>query len=91
MDKILEKKSVTSWLKKLEAYDVYAPVLKDDLCNYELISDKDRAKFELDFLNTVQAPKKLILPQVERLLDFTKNEEGEPEITETLPEIRNTS
>lgn len=90
MDKTLEKKSLTSWLKKLEAYDVYAPVLKDELYNYALISPKERDTFVLDFLNTVQAPKKLILPQVERLLDFVKAEDGSPEITETLPHMNPT-
>ena len=71
MDKILEKKSLANWLKKLNGYDVYAPVLKDDLWNYEIISDGD--KFELDYTNTVQAPKKIIFPQVENMLDFATN------------------
>ncbi len=84
MDKILEKKSLTNWLKKLTGYDVYAPVLKDDLWNYEIISDGDN--LELDYLNTVQAPKKFIFPQVENLLDFGSSDEGTPEITETLPQ-----
>jgi ferredoxin len=84
MDKILAKKSLTQWLKKLDGYDIYAPVPQDDTWNYDRISDPDT--IGLDFLNTVQSPKKIFLPQREVFLEFSRSEDGTPQMSETLPD-----
>jgi len=84
MDKILAKKSLTQWLKKLNSYDIYAPVPQDDTWNYDLIADPDT--IGLDFLNTVQPPKKIFLPQREVFLEFSRSVDGTPQMSETLPD-----
>jgi ferredoxin len=84
MEKILTKKTFSQWVKKLEAYEVYAPVLKDDICNYEVIQDPD--SLNLEHLNTTLAPKRIIFPQKETFLEFNTTAEGTPEIREALPE-----
>lgn len=84
MDKILAKKSLTQWLKKLDGYDLYAPVPQDDTWNYDLIADPDT--IGLDFLNTVQPPKKIFLPQREVFLEFSRSVDGTPQMSETLPD-----
>ncbi len=84
MDKILAKKSLTQWLKKLDGYDIYAPFPQDDTWNYDLVTDP--AKVSLDYLNTAQAPKKIIFPQREVFLEFARTEDGAPQMTETLPD-----
>ncbi|MFP4081187.1 MAG: 4Fe-4S dicluster domain-containing protein [Candidatus Aminicenantes bacterium] len=88
MEKILEKKSLTSWLKELASYDIYAPVKDGDFWKYELIRDPD--EIDLDYLNTVVSPKKIIFPQREVLLEFLSSDEGGPQIKEHLPEEKPT-
>lgn len=84
MDKILTKKSFPKWLAKLSAYRIFAPVLKDDLWNYEVI---DKAEgMTTDFPNAVLSPKNIVFPQRETFLVFGQNEEGNPEIEEHLPD-----
>lgn len=88
MEKILIKKSFPKWLKKLDTYEIYAPMLKDNTWNYELIQDAET--IDLEFSNTVEAPKKIILPQRETLLEFSNSEDGTPEIKATLPDMKPT-
>ncbi|MBM3285623.1 MAG: sulfite reductase [Candidatus Aminicenantes bacterium] len=87
MEKILEKKSLPSWMKKLDSWTVYAP-RKDanDRWNYE-IAGSDAAG--LDFTVTTLAPKALTFPQREILLEFSKTVDGNREtleVKEILPE-----
>ncbi|MBN1223638.1 MAG: sulfite reductase, partial [Candidatus Aminicenantes bacterium] len=63
MEKILIKKSFPKWVKKLNSYKIYAPVFKDDIWSYEAVDNPE--KIELNYPNTVQAPKKIIYPQKE--------------------------
>ncbi len=83
MEKILAKKALSQWLKKLEGYAIYAPTYQDDIWMYDIPSDIDAVK--LDYPNTVQAPKKIIFPQREIFLEFSKHEDGTPEMKEILP------
>lgn len=86
MEKILTKKSLPEWVKKLNSFDIFAPVLNDDLWNYELIADP--TSIDLDYLNTVQSPKKTIFPQRETFMEFCDSEEKGQVVKEVLPEER---
>ena len=66
MEKILQKKSFPKWVEKLDAYEIYAPVKKDNIWSYEIIHTP--GDIELNYTNAVQAPKKIINPQREVFL-----------------------
>jgi ferredoxin len=84
MDKILSKKTFPQWVKKLQAYRIYAPSRDGDVWNYEPVSDPEDV--DLEFLTTTLSPKKIIFPQREIYFEFRKSEEDQPEIDEILPE-----
>ena len=92
MEKILTKKTFPKWVKKLDTYEIYTPILKDNTWSYELIQDAEA--LDLDSLNPnttiVEAPKKIILPQRETLLEFSTAEDGTPKIKASLPEMKPT-
>ena len=83
MEKTLAKKSFPDWVKKLSAYDIHAPAEKDGVWTCEPAA----ALKEIGpgYPNTVQAPKKIVLPQRETLLEFATDDEGQPTVTERLP------
>jgi sulfhydrogenase subunit beta (sulfur reductase) len=41
---------------------------------------------KLEYLNTIQAPKTIVLPQKETFLEFKVSDDGSPELKESLPE-----
>ncbi len=83
MDKILLKKAFPQWVKKLQAYRIYAPSKEGDIWIYEtVIAPED---VDLDFLTTAQAPKKIIFPQREVYFEFKKADGNGPQIKEILP------
>jgi len=84
MDKILAKNNFPQWLKKLDRYRVYAPQFKDDIWNYELITDS--AAVRLEHTMTAVPAKKIVFPQREEYLEFRESEEGGLELKERLPE-----
>jgi sulfhydrogenase subunit beta (sulfur reductase) len=84
MEKILRKKSLPEWLKKLSDYHIYAPVKDGDLWNFALIEDKE--DINLDYSTTVLSPKKIIFPQKEILLEFSTSNDGDLELKDTLSE-----
>lgn len=86
MEKVLSKKALPQWVKKLESYTIYAPQKDGDLWNYEVI--KNSEIIDLDYLNTVLSPKKIIFPQREVLLEFSTSNEEELKVNEVLPEER---
>ena len=67
MEKTLTKKSFPAWVKKLSAYEIYAPVEKGGVWNYEPAADLK--EISPGYPNTVQAPKKIVLPQTGRPSD----------------------
>lgn len=84
MEKILLKRSLPQWVNRLSSYRILAPVKDGDFWNYEVIDDSNSV--DLDYLNTVLSPKKIIFPQREVFLEFNSpNEEGF-EIKEVLPD-----
>lgn len=87
MEKILTKKSFAKWLTKLDSYQLYAPVKKDDFWSYEIVKPDN---VSIDYPNTVLSPKTLIFPQRELYFEFSHSDEGVPEITEILPEEKPT-
>lgn len=84
MEKILNKKSLPRWIKKLDAYQVYAPTRDGDIWNYALIDKPE--DINLDHTNTVLSPKTIIFPQREILMEFATSTEDKLEINETLPQ-----
>jgi ferredoxin len=84
MEKILQKKSFPKWVEKLDAYEIYSPVKKDNTWSYEIINTP--GDIELDYPNAVQAPKKIINPQREVFLEFGRSDDDTLEVTEVLPE-----
>lgn len=84
MEKVLSKKSSPQWVNKLTSYRIYAPVKNGDLWNFEVIENSKIA--DLDYLNTVLPPKKIIFPQREVLLEFSTSNEDVLEVKEVLPD-----
>ena len=84
MDKILLKKAFPQWVKKLQAYRIYAPTKDGDIWTYEAVTTPE--DIDLEFLTTALSPKKIIFPQREVYLEFEKADEDNPEIKEILPE-----
>ena len=84
MENVLLKKAFPQWVKKLESYTIYSPQKDGDLWNYEVI--KNSEIIDLDYLNTVLSPKKIIFPQREVLLEFSTSNEEELKVKEVLPE-----
>jgi ferredoxin len=84
MEKILEKKSLSRWVKKLDAYQVYAPAKDGDVWNYALIEKPE--DLLLDHTNTVLSPKAIVFPQTEILLEFNTSNENELRLNESLPQ-----
>jgi len=84
MEKVLSKKTFPQWVKKLESYTIYAPQKDGDLWNYEVINNSEI--IDLDYLNTVLSPKKIIFPQREVLMEFSTSNEEELKVKEVLPE-----
>jgi len=84
MEKILRKKDLPDWIKKLDGFTIYAPVKDGDLWNFELIANPEN--ISLNQSNTVLSPKKIIFPQREVFLEFSTNNEGQLQVRENLPQ-----
>jgi len=84
MEKILNKNSLSQWLKKLDGYQIYAPEIKDEHWSYEILEKPD--SIHPDHTNTIQAPKKIIFPQREVFFEFNRDKGDVPEIKEILPD-----
>jgi len=84
MEKILTKKALPQWLKKLNAYQIYAPVKKENHWSYEVIDKPESIR--LDHLNTIESPKKIIFPQREVFFEFHSAEGNSLEMKEPASE-----
>jgi sulfhydrogenase subunit beta (sulfur reductase) len=84
MDKILLKKALHQWVKKLHAYRIYAPSKDGDIWTYEALTGSEG--FDPDFRTTALSPKKIIFPQREVYFQFEKKDGDNNSIKETLPE-----
>jgi sulfhydrogenase subunit beta (sulfur reductase) len=84
MDKILLKKAFPQWIKKLQAYRIYAPIKDEDIWTYETVNDPEDV--DLEFLTTALSPKKIIFPQRETYFAFQTKDENDPDIKVILPE-----
>jgi len=89
MEKVLSKKAFPQWVKKLESYTIYSPRKDGDFWNYEVI--KNSEIIDLDYLNTVLSPKKIIFPQREVLLEFGTSNEEELKVKEDYWKRRNST
>lgn len=83
MQKILKIKSFPKWVEDLANYQIYAPVEKNDLWSYEIVTANE---ITIDYPNTVLSPKQITFPQREFFLEFNQNEDGTPGVKELLPE-----
>ena len=84
MEKVLAKKSFPQWVKTLSDYQIFAPVETENLWSYELIENPEQ--INLEYLNTVLSPKKLIFPQREIYLEFSVESEDGLKVEEVLPD-----
>jgi sulfhydrogenase subunit beta (sulfur reductase) len=88
MDKILTKKALAQWRKKLHDSRVFFPHLSGDgRWDYAEASTND--ELNLDVRQTAVPPKKILFPQSEVLTEFDETVEGTEktlELKETLPE-----
>jgi len=88
MEKTLAKKSFPQWIKKLDSWKVYVP-RKDGEGRWDY-AEAQGGEVGLDFLQTTVPPKKILFPQREVFLEFTKTLSGNREtleVNEVLPEI----
>jgi len=75
------KKSFTKkeWAEALEglqsAYKVFVPVKEGDFHNFRVLEDGRKPNF--DFQNTRLSPKSVILPESERMFEYTLDESKE--------------
>jgi sulfhydrogenase subunit beta (sulfur reductase) len=73
MDKIIRKAECGDFLEALKrTYEVFVPVKENGFHGFERLSDEVRADF--DFTNTRLSPKSLLLPQSERMFEFSLDE-----------------
>ncbi|MBA7540295.1 Anaerobic sulfite reductase subunit A [subsurface metagenome] len=84
MQKILLKKNLSSWLKQLNSYKIYAPFKTGEVWSYELIEKPEN--INLDYPNTIIPPKKVLFPQREVLLEFESSTVQEIKLKEVIPE-----
>jgi ferredoxin len=84
MEKILLKKALPQWVKKLQAYKIYAPIKDEDIWTYEAVNTPE--DIDLEFLTTALSPKKIIFPQREVYFEFEKDDNDDPNIKQTIPE-----
>ena len=70
MEKIIQKKQIPNFLKKLNAYEMYGPVKNNETMIFKKITDDDELIF--DFTNTEKPPKDMFFPQTEKMFDFVK-------------------
>jgi ferredoxin len=86
MEKILPKKAIPQWIKKLAAWKVYLP-RKDDEGRWNY-AEADGEDIGLDVLQTTIPAKKVLFPQNEVFLEFSEAKVGNKEtleVREILP------
>ena len=75
-DKIISKEQLPQLLRALQkTYEVFVPVKEKDFYTFEPLPDE--GTLDLSFTNTRLSPKSLILPQSERIFEFTLDEQSE--------------
>jgi len=84
MEKTLSKESFPRWVRKLRDWKIYAPVKEEAFWVYRQVGAPE--EMDLDFLTSVLAPKKIVFPQREVLLEFSQPPESEPSLKEIIPE-----
>ncbi len=87
MDKILTKKALAQWGKKLRDSRVFFPRLSED-GRWDYAEASNDEEIVLDVLQTALPPKKILFPQREVFAEFCESVEGEKktlEVKESLP------
>jgi sulfhydrogenase subunit beta (sulfur reductase) len=75
-EKIIRREDLERFIKALQKdYEVYAPVKEGDCHGFQLLKGDETV--DLDFSNTRLSPKSLVLPQSERMFEFTLDETKE--------------
>jgi len=89
MEKTLLKKNFPQWIRSLSTWTVYLP-RKDEEGRWNY-AEADGREAGLDVLQTTLPPKKILFPQREVFLKFSKTIEGGQEtleVKEIVPEVR---
>ena len=84
MEKILSKKSLPQWVKKLNSYEVFAPVKNGNKWDFGVIENPEVIDF--DYPNTVVSPKKYVFPQREIFFEFDSENYENYKVEENIPE-----
>ena len=84
MEKILRKDRLGEWVKALKGFDVHAPVFEEGVWDCKKVEAGERIRLDHPF--TVHAPKKVVFPQREVLLEFAHAKGVPPEVRATVPE-----
>ena len=75
-DKIIQKEDLPDILKSLkETYEVFAPVKENGFYSFKPLKDEENIDFNVT--NTRLSPKSLLLPQSERMFEFSLDEKSE--------------
>ncbi|MBN2383858.1 4Fe-4S dicluster domain-containing protein [bacterium] len=80
--RILKRNNVATLLSRCmtAGKKVYAPVKKNDLVDFQLLSDP--AEMTFDYIQTVQSPKFVLFPRVEELFSYSTDENNELHLEE---------
>ena len=75
-DKVIKKEELPNFLRVLKkTYDVFVPVKEDGFSRFK--PSRDEETIDLSFTNTRLSPRSFLLPQSERMFEFTLDEKSE--------------
>jgi ferredoxin len=84
MERILDKGQLGDWIAALDGWEVFAPVLQDDVWSYQPVP-RVTDTVRLDHPNTTQPPKGFSFPQREVFFTFEQIKGEAPSLTPLLP------
>ena len=84
MERMLDKGQLGNWINALSGWEVFAPVLQDEVWSYQPVRRATDAVC-LDHPNTAQPPKGFAFPQREVFFTFEQIKGEPPRLTPLLP------
>ncbi|CAK0771692.1 sulfhydrogenase subunit beta (sulfur reductase) [Gammaproteobacteria bacterium] len=86
MERILDKGQLGDWIAALDGWEVFAPVLQDDVWSYQPVRSATEA-VRLNHPNTTQPPKSFAFPQREVFFTFEQIKGEAPQLTPVAPKV----
>jgi len=84
MERILDKGQLGDWIAALDGWEVFAPVLQDDVWSYQPVR-RATDSVRLNHPNTTQPPKNFAFPQREVFFTFEQIKGEAPRLTPLVP------